>query len=83
MVDQFYSALKGQGQWWHYVPSTWLIYTDKSNKELAELLRLHLQPRDHIFVGTLQNGFSGWLPKAAWAWIKDRGLTSVSDPDDF
>jgi hypothetical protein len=73
---QFYETLKNQGQWWHYLPSTWLIYTNNSPQQVAAAAKLHLQPTDHLFVGTLQDGFSGWLPKDAWEWIKAKGLNS-------
>jgi len=73
---QFYEALKSQGAWWHYLPSTWLIYTGNSPQQVASAARAHLQEGDHLFVGTLQNGYSGWLPKDAWEWIRGKGLSS-------
>ncbi len=72
---QFYETLKSQGQWWHYLPSTWLIYTNFTPQQVYEAARPHLQTNDHLFVATLQNGYNGWLPKDAWEWIKARGLS--------
>jgi len=75
----FYEKLKRQGSsWWHYLPSTWLIATSKSSQEVAADLRGEIYEGDHIFVGTLQDGFSGWLPKKAWDWLKKQGLESKS-----
>lgn len=77
-----YAALKKQGKsWWHYMPSTWLIDTDHPPNAVAETLREHLLPGDQIFVGHLQNGFGGWLPKPAWEWIRAHGLSSKPDVD--
>jgi hypothetical protein len=73
---QFYETLKAQGPWWHYLPSTWLIHTTKTTQEISDAVRTHMQTGDHLLVGTLQDGYSGWLPKAAWEWIKSKGLSS-------
>jgi len=71
---QFYEVLKGQGPWWHYLPSTWLIHSTKTPQEVADAARVHILTGDHLLVGTLQNGYSGWLPKDAWDWLKSKGL---------
>jgi len=72
---QFYEVLKNQGSsWWHYMPSTWLLDTIKTPEQVTEALRVHLQSSDYMFVGTLTNGYNGWLPKDAWEWMQKRGL---------
>jgi hypothetical protein len=73
---QFYETLKVQGRWWHYLPSTWLIHTTRTPEEVADAVRVHMIQGDHIFVGTLQNGYNGYLPKDAWEWIQGHGLSS-------
>ncbi len=73
---KFYDTLKAQGQWWHYLPSTWLIYTNHTPEQVGDALRAHIFSGDHVFVGTLQNGYNGWLPKDAWQWLRDRGLSA-------
>jgi hypothetical protein len=71
----FYETLKSQGgSWWHYMPSTWLLATDMTPEQLSDALRPHLQQADHLFIGTLQHGYNGWLPQAAWEWISKNGL---------
>jgi hypothetical protein len=70
----FYEALKNQGSWWHYLPSTWLIVSGSTPEQVANALKTHLQEGDHLFVGTLQSGYNGWLPKDAWDWLQARGL---------
>ncbi len=72
----FYEALKAQGVWWHCLPSTWLLVSSKTPKQVVEDLRTHLLRGDHLFVGTLQHGYNGWLPKDAWEWIRTHGLNS-------
>jgi hypothetical protein len=73
---QFYDTLKGQGAWWHYMPSTWLIHTNSTPEQVSSALRPHITAGDHLFIGTLQNGYNGWLPKDAWEWIKSKGVSS-------
>ena len=76
VYTQFYETLKAQGPWWHYLPSTWLIYTDKTPEQVSAAARVHiLTPDDRLFVGTLQDGYSGWLPKDAWEWLKSKGVS--------
>ncbi len=72
---KFYEALKAQGAWWHYLPTTWLLHTNQTSEQVFSTVRAHLLPADHIFIGTLQNGYNGWLPKDAWDWIRARGLS--------
>jgi hypothetical protein len=72
----FYEAIKAQGTWWHYLPSTWLIVTSKTPSEITKALRVCLLTGDHLFVGTLQDGYSGWLPKDAWEWLQNHGLNA-------
>ena len=73
---QFYETLKQQGAWWHYKPTTWLIHTTRTPQAVSDALRAHMIAGDHVFVGTLQDGYNGWLPKTAWEWIRSKGLSS-------
>jgi hypothetical protein len=70
----FIETLKSQGVWWHYLPSTWLLHTHLTPEQISSALRPHLQSGDLLFIGTLQQGYNGLLPKDAWDWIKSRGL---------
>lgn len=66
----FYDALKKEQSWWHYLPSTWLIATRKSPKELFHELQPHLGEGDHLLVVRFSEDHWGWLPRKAWDWIK-------------
>lgn len=67
---EFFETIKAQGQWAHYLRSTWLISTDKSPSEVFNELRLYLQDGDHLLIAPLSKPRQGWLPKKAWEWIK-------------
>ena len=70
-----FDAIKALGAWWHYLPSTWIVATQQTPEQVWQAMRLHMQDKsDHIFIGTLQSGFHGWLPNDAWEWLKQQGL---------
>jgi hypothetical protein len=64
-----YSAIKASGKWWHYLPSTWLVYTSESATHLWNRLAPHIQKNDSMLVIEVRNHNQGWLPKGAWDWI--------------
>ena len=65
----FYDALKAQGQWWHYLTSSWLIVTGKSPSDVYTALAPHLPKSDRILVLPVKKPAFGYLPKEAWDWI--------------
>jgi hypothetical protein len=67
---ELYDYLKNQGSWWHYMPSTWLIDTNKTPNELFEGIRPLIQEDDHLIVVRITRDRAGRLPQRAWAWVK-------------
>jgi hypothetical protein len=68
---EFFETLKAQGSWWHYLKaSAWLVSTEKSTQEVYDALRSHIRDGDHLLVWELGRKRQGWLPRAAWDWIK-------------
>ena len=75
----FYDALRTQGQWWHYLASTWLIDTTKTPKQVYAELGPHLTTLDSILVTEITRSYYGYLPKEAWDWISSRlGASTVA-----
>jgi len=66
----FYEALKQQGQWWHYIASTWLIATTKTPQEVYAAVAPHLTVSDFILVVPIKRPYYGFLPKDAWDWME-------------
>lgn len=66
----FYSALKDQGTWWHYISSTWLLKTNKRPYAIAEALRPHMDGKDNLFVTEITTNNAGYLSDKAWAWLR-------------
>ena len=65
-----YDELKKSTNWWHYLDSTWLIYTSESAEKLFDRLSGHLDKSDRILVIRVTNEYQGWLPEEAWQWIR-------------
>src|SRR4029077_4584924 len=74
----FYATLGQQGNWWHYLSSTWLLSTNKSPQEIAEALQPHLDPNDSILVTEIGSGarYAGLLPEPAWKWIEEQNTAT-------
>jgi hypothetical protein len=73
--ETFFGVLKNAGPWWHYLSKTWLVKSDRSPKELYDLLKPHITEADRVLI--VEYGARSWgtLPKAAWDWIKTNHQT--------
>ena len=69
-----YEVLKQQGQWWHYITSTWLIYTAKTPLEVHAAVTPHIAVQDYVLIASFERPYWGQLPKDAWGWLKERGF---------
>ena len=67
-----YDALKAQGKWWHYLASTWLLDTERSPKDVYDVLAPHIATKDSLMVIQVVAPYWGYLPKKAWEWIQKR-----------
>lgn len=68
----FYEALKSQGNWWHYLTSTWLIETNYTPEQVYSNLAPHLSIKDSILIVPVRKPSFGYLPKDAWDWINTK-----------
>ena len=70
--SRLYEHIKGLGEWWHYLESTWIVKTEKSVDDIANSTRLVLDPNDYLLVVDISNSKkNGWLPRDAWSWINN------------
>ena len=65
-----YDAIKSFKTWWHYLESTWIIKSEKTPKEISNIIKSHIDENDRLIIIQVTNKFKGWLPKKAWEWIK-------------
>ena len=67
-----YEAIKGCGAWWHYLGSTWLVDTALDASAVWNRLEPHVDANDNVLIIGVTKDYGGWLPQAAWDWIKER-----------
>lgn len=65
-----HNELKNSTSWWHYLDSTWLIYTSESADQLYDRIGKYIDKNDYVLVIEVRSNYSGWLPQKAWDWIK-------------
>ena len=68
-----YEELKKSPSWWHYLDSTWLIYTSESADQVWQRISKHFDQNDRALILKAQPGLSnraGWLEQKAWDWIR-------------
>jgi len=70
--EELYKLFKTSSSWWHYLDSTWLLYTQDSISTWCDNIRKVIDENDHFIVlDVTKQPRNGWLPKKAWAWIKE------------
>lgn len=66
-----YEKLKSASNWWHYLGSTWLLYTTEDVGTWVDRIREVVKEGDHfIVIDITKQKRNGWLPKKAWEWIR-------------
>ena len=66
-----YESIKSLGEWWHYLGSVWIIKSDRNVTQIAQILRTKIDENDLLFVVDITGKpVDGWLPRAAWEWMK-------------
>lgn len=70
--DALYKAIKGCGDWWHFLGSTWLVDTNLTAAGIWERIRPHVDANDFFLVIGVTRDYEGWLSQEAWDWIKSR-----------
>jgi hypothetical protein len=69
--EPLHETIKAQGDWWHYMESTWLVVTSKTPKDVFAALNEHIDGTDRaIVVGISSREYSGWLTDEAWEWLR-------------
>ena len=58
-------------KWWHFLPTVWLVNTEKSAAEVARIIYPVMTKSDRLFVIEMQGRGDGWMPSEAWGWINN------------
>lgn len=69
---KLHEQIKGYGNWWHHLDSTWLIITDKDAAEIRDHLKLSLDKNDELLVVKFGSEWAGsGFSKEAYQWLRD------------
>lgn len=67
--QELYKQLEASDGYWHYLDSTWLVYTSESADQLSARLCEAIDQNDRLLVIKVVQPSQGWLPEDAWDWI--------------
>jgi hypothetical protein len=73
--SSLYETIKSAKSWWHYLDSTWLIYSNETVtvNEWSEKIRNVIDANDLFLIVDITNQpRQGWLKKQAWEWIREK-----------
>jgi hypothetical protein len=72
--DDLYEEIKQQGRWWHYLKSTWIIETNRSPRQVVDVLEKLISRGDRLIVSEIER-LDGVLPEKAWNWLERHRAT--------
>ena len=70
---KLYETLKSANSWWHYLESTWILYTTQTSvNDWNDKIRTAMDTNDSLFVVDITGkNRNGWLKQKAWDWLKE------------
>lgn len=71
--NTLYDTIKTAPSWWHYLESTWIIYTKESVNVWSDKIRKVIDKNDlFLIVDITKQPRQGWLKQKAWEWIREK-----------
>jgi hypothetical protein len=65
-------ALKHSIEWWHYLPSLWLVIRKETLVDFSQILRKRMTANDWLLVLPARGPGGGILPVEAWQWLNEK-----------
>ena len=65
-----FEEIKQSTNWWHYLDSTWLVYTAENAQTIFNRISKHVDRNDRILIIRVTPDYQGWLTEEAWQWIR-------------
>lgn len=61
--------------WWHYIKSSYILISDTDNATiLQQEIKAVIPEKRFLLIEVNLKNRNGWLPLAAWDWIKKQTL---------
>lgn len=71
--QKLYEVLKSAPEWWHFLESTWILFTRETATAWREKIKATLDDNDRLLIVDItQRSRDGWLPKQAWDWLREK-----------
>lgn len=68
--DALYKAIQSQGEHIHPMQNLWLVRSDKTNGEIRDALKEHIDPNDDVWVSTVTRWAASGLSDGTYKWLK-------------
>lgn len=68
--DALYEAIKAQGEHIHPMQNLWFVRSDKSNGEIRDELKEHIDSNDDVWVSTVNGWAASGLSNETYRWLK-------------
>ena len=72
VIHSFITTRLGMGDWWHYIPSTYIVETATSPKFMADRIIEAFSGLSFIITKIDINDYNGYLDKRAWGWLENK-----------
>jgi len=73
MIHQYVTTLSGVTDWWHYLPTSYLLCTTgRSARGITEEILRRFPNLTHLIVQVNMRDNNGLLQKEAWDWINSK-----------
>jgi hypothetical protein len=66
---KLYDIIKESKKWWHYLDSTWLVWTNETPSSLFGKMEKLVDKNDRLLIIEVKKNYYGWLQKEAWDWM--------------
>ena len=71
-IKEYIKAFPLFDGWWSHLPGIFLVTTEASAEEIADVLRPETGDTHLLVIETNLGESEGWLPSRAWDWIRRR-----------
>lgn len=71
-IHQFITVQMGLSDWWHFIPSTYIVESASTNYFMASRIIEVFPGLNFIIVKIDINDYNGYLDKRAWEWLENK-----------
>jgi hypothetical protein len=71
--DDLFQAIQSFGAWWHHLETVWIVRSEKTPKEIRDILKEYIGADDQLLVLDISGDRAGWVgvSEAGSKWLKE------------